>query len=146
MKIACVDGGPAGLYFALLMKLRDAKHDITVIEWHEADQIPVWGLHSNSIFCRSSTGGRSWIATWGSCWLAARCSASWSRTGPRSRAWKPVRTGSHASAITPTGWSTCSPVPTRRCATGCATTAVLSVGATCMFYLQQVDDPDKLGA
>jgi len=23
---------------------------------------------------------------------------------------------------------------------------VLSVGATCMFYLQQVDDPDKLGA
>jgi len=27
-----------------------------------------------------------------------------------------------------------------------ATTAVLSVGATCMFYLQQVDDPDKLRA
>jgi hypothetical protein len=27
-----------------------------------------------------------------------------------------------------------------------ATTAVLSVGATCHFYLQQVDDPDKLRA
>jgi AcrR family transcriptional regulator len=27
-----------------------------------------------------------------------------------------------------------------------ATTAVLSVGATCMLYLQQVDDPDKLRA
>ena len=27
-----------------------------------------------------------------------------------------------------------------------ATAAVLSVGATYMFYLQQVDDPDKLGA
>jgi hypothetical protein len=27
-----------------------------------------------------------------------------------------------------------------------ATTAVLFMGATCMFYLQQVDDPDKLGA
>jgi AcrR family transcriptional regulator len=27
-----------------------------------------------------------------------------------------------------------------------ATTAVLSVGATCIFYLQQVDDPDKLRA
>jgi AcrR family transcriptional regulator len=27
-----------------------------------------------------------------------------------------------------------------------ATTAVLSVGATCMFYVQQVDDPDKLRA
>ena len=27
-----------------------------------------------------------------------------------------------------------------------ATAGVLSVGATCMFYLQQVDDPDKLRA
>jgi AcrR family transcriptional regulator len=27
-----------------------------------------------------------------------------------------------------------------------ATTAVLSVGATCLFYVQQVDDPDKLRA
>jgi AcrR family transcriptional regulator len=27
-----------------------------------------------------------------------------------------------------------------------ATTAILAVGATCMFYLQQVDDPDKLRA
>jgi len=27
-----------------------------------------------------------------------------------------------------------------------ATTAVLAVGATCMFYLQRVDDPDKLRA
>jgi AcrR family transcriptional regulator len=27
-----------------------------------------------------------------------------------------------------------------------ATTAVLSVGATCMFFLQQVEDPDKLRA
>ena len=25
-----------------------------------------------------------------------------------------------------------------------ATTAVLAVGATCMFYLQRVEDPDKL--
>ncbi len=27
-----------------------------------------------------------------------------------------------------------------------ATTAVLSMGATCLLYLQQVDDPDKLRA
>ena len=26
------------------------------------------------------------------------------------------------------------------------TTAVLAVGATCLFYLQPVDDPDKLRA
>ncbi len=30
MRIACVGGGPAGRYFALLMKLRDPGHDITV--------------------------------------------------------------------------------------------------------------------
>ena len=29
---------------------------------------------------------------------------------------------------------------------GAATSAVLATGATCMFYLQQVDDPDKLRA
>ena len=37
MKIACVGGGPAGLYFALLMKLHDAGHDVTVFERNGAD-------------------------------------------------------------------------------------------------------------
>lgn len=32
MKIACVGGGPAGLYSAILLKLRDPQHDITVFE------------------------------------------------------------------------------------------------------------------
>ena len=32
MKITVLGGGPAGLYFALLMKKRDAAHEITVIE------------------------------------------------------------------------------------------------------------------
>jgi 2-polyprenyl-6-methoxyphenol hydroxylase-like FAD-dependent oxidoreductase len=32
LRIACVGGGPAGLYFALLLKLRDPQHDITVFE------------------------------------------------------------------------------------------------------------------
>jgi 2-polyprenyl-6-methoxyphenol hydroxylase-like FAD-dependent oxidoreductase len=32
LRIACVGGGPAGLYFALLLKLRDPRHDITVFE------------------------------------------------------------------------------------------------------------------
>jgi 2-polyprenyl-6-methoxyphenol hydroxylase-like FAD-dependent oxidoreductase len=44
MKIACVGGGPAGLYFALLMKLRDPKHDITVFERNSADSVPGWGV------------------------------------------------------------------------------------------------------
>jgi len=32
MRIVCIGGGPASLYFAISAKLRDAGHDITVIE------------------------------------------------------------------------------------------------------------------
>ena len=32
MRIVCVGGGPGGLYFALLMKRADPRHDITVVE------------------------------------------------------------------------------------------------------------------
>jgi 2-polyprenyl-6-methoxyphenol hydroxylase-like FAD-dependent oxidoreductase len=32
MRVACVGGGPAGLYTALLLKLRDARRDVTVFE------------------------------------------------------------------------------------------------------------------
>ena len=32
MRIVCVGGGPAGLYFALLMKKADAANDVTVRE------------------------------------------------------------------------------------------------------------------
>jgi len=31
MKIVCIGGGPAGLYFSLLMKMRNPAHDITVV-------------------------------------------------------------------------------------------------------------------
>jgi 2-polyprenyl-6-methoxyphenol hydroxylase-like FAD-dependent oxidoreductase len=44
MRIACVGGGPAGLYFALLMKLRDSAHDITVFERNTAGSTQGWGV------------------------------------------------------------------------------------------------------
>jgi 2-polyprenyl-6-methoxyphenol hydroxylase-like FAD-dependent oxidoreductase len=44
VKIACVGGGPAGLYFALLMKLQDASHDVTVFERNEAGSSSGWGV------------------------------------------------------------------------------------------------------
>jgi len=44
MKIACVGGGPAGLYFAISMKLRDAAHDITVFERNRPDDTFGWGV------------------------------------------------------------------------------------------------------
>jgi anthraniloyl-CoA monooxygenase len=44
MKIVCVGGGPAGLYFALLMKKHDSAHDITVIERNRPYDTFGWGV------------------------------------------------------------------------------------------------------
>jgi anthraniloyl-CoA monooxygenase len=44
VKIACVGGGPAGLYFAISMKLRDPAHRIDVFERNRADDTFGWGV------------------------------------------------------------------------------------------------------
>ncbi|MCC6473743.1 MAG: bifunctional salicylyl-CoA 5-hydroxylase/oxidoreductase [Burkholderiales bacterium] len=44
MRILCVGGGPAGLYFALQAKKRDPAHDITVIERNRPDDTFGWGV------------------------------------------------------------------------------------------------------
>ncbi len=44
MKIACIGGGPAGLYFAISMKLRNPGHQVTVIERNAADDTFGWGV------------------------------------------------------------------------------------------------------
>ncbi|WP_283967275.1 bifunctional salicylyl-CoA 5-hydroxylase/oxidoreductase [Tritonibacter sp. AK171] len=44
MRIACLGGGPAGLYFAISMKLRDPGHEVTVIERNRADDTFGWGV------------------------------------------------------------------------------------------------------
>lgn len=44
MRIACLGGGPAGLYFAISMKLRDASHDITVFERNRNNDTFGWGV------------------------------------------------------------------------------------------------------
>lgn len=44
MRIACVGGGPAGLYSSVLMKLRDPGHDVCVYERNSADTAPGWGV------------------------------------------------------------------------------------------------------
>ena len=44
MKIVCLGGGPAGLYFAISMKLRDPSHQITVIERNKPDNTFGWGV------------------------------------------------------------------------------------------------------
>jgi len=44
MRIAVAGGGPAGLYFAISMKLRDARHDVVVFERNRVDETFGWGV------------------------------------------------------------------------------------------------------
>ncbi len=44
MRIACVGGGPSGLYLAILMRLRDAAHEVTVYERNAADDTFGFGV------------------------------------------------------------------------------------------------------
>ncbi len=44
MKVICLGGGPAGLYFAISMKLRDPSHQVTVLERNRANDTFGWGV------------------------------------------------------------------------------------------------------
>ncbi|MFI9802361.1 MULTISPECIES: FAD-dependent monooxygenase [unclassified Streptomyces] len=44
MKVACVGGGPAGLYLSILLKLRDPSHDVTVHERNPEGTTYGWGV------------------------------------------------------------------------------------------------------
>ena len=44
MRIACLGGGPAGLYFAISMKLRDPSHEVVVFERNKSDDTFGWGV------------------------------------------------------------------------------------------------------
>ncbi|HYI41589.1 MAG TPA: bifunctional salicylyl-CoA 5-hydroxylase/oxidoreductase [Allosphingosinicella sp.] len=44
MRIACLGGGPAGLYFAISMKLRHPAHDIDLYERNRPDDTFGWGV------------------------------------------------------------------------------------------------------
>jgi anthraniloyl-CoA monooxygenase len=44
MKIACIGGGPAGLYFAISMKLRDPAHEIEIFERNPPGVTFGWGV------------------------------------------------------------------------------------------------------
>lgn len=44
MKTICLGGGPAGLYFAISMKLRDPEAEVVVLERNKADDTFGWGV------------------------------------------------------------------------------------------------------
>ena len=44
MRIVCIGGGPAGLYFGLLMKKEDPAHHVTVVERNQPYDTFGWGV------------------------------------------------------------------------------------------------------
>ncbi len=44
MRIACLGGGPAGLYFAISMKLADPTHEVDLFERNRAGDTFGWGV------------------------------------------------------------------------------------------------------
>jgi anthraniloyl-CoA monooxygenase len=44
MRIACLGGGPAGLYFAIAMKLKDPRHEVVVVERNRPYDTFGWGV------------------------------------------------------------------------------------------------------
>ncbi|HWO02240.1 MAG TPA: NAD(P)-binding protein, partial [Blastocatellia bacterium] len=44
MRINIIGGGPSGLYFAILMKMQDPAHQITVIERDGPNDTFGWGI------------------------------------------------------------------------------------------------------
>ena len=44
MKVVCVGGGPAGLYFGISMKLRNPEHEIEIYERNKPDDTFGWGI------------------------------------------------------------------------------------------------------
>lgn len=57
MKISCIGGGPAGLYFAILMKKADPSHDITVYERNRPYDTFGWGVVFSEETLRNLEGG-----------------------------------------------------------------------------------------
>jgi len=44
MRITCVGGGPAGLYFAMVAKLRDPAREVVVVERNPPGTTYGWGV------------------------------------------------------------------------------------------------------
>jgi anthraniloyl-CoA monooxygenase len=44
MRVMCIGGGPAGLYFAISLKLRDPSHEIVVVERNRSHDTFGWGV------------------------------------------------------------------------------------------------------
>lgn len=76
MRIVCIGGGPAGLYFALLMKKQNPAHQITVLERNRPDDTFGWGVvFSDQTLGRPTTPPTSRSAGLSTAGTRSRCTS-----------------------------------------------------------------------
>ena len=92
MNITCVGGGPAGLYFAILMKRLDPALDITVVERNRPDDTFGWGV----VFSAATLGN-----------LAEADPTSYAAIEDRFIYWDDIDTHYQGEVITTTGHGFC---------------------------------------
>src|SRR5437764_14553446 len=92
MNIACIGGGPAGLYFALLMKKAFPDLDITVSEKNKADDTFGWGV----VFSRETLGN-----------LRDADALSYAEIEKRFSYWDDIETHYRGTVVTSTGHGFC---------------------------------------
>jgi 2-polyprenyl-6-methoxyphenol hydroxylase-like FAD-dependent oxidoreductase len=94
VRIVCVGGGPAGLYFAVLMKQRQPAHDITVLERNVSGSTYGWGVTFKEDLLetlrRSDPESARMISDSASCWLSQSV---------QMQEKEPVRTGAYGYNI-----------------------------------------------
>ena len=64
MKVAVLGGGPAGLYFAISMKLSDSAHEVTVVERNRPDDTFGWGVVLSAETLENLTSNDPVSAVW----------------------------------------------------------------------------------
>ena len=126
MKVVCIGGGPAGLFFALLLKKADPRHDVTVVERNRPDDTFGFGV----VFSDATEEA-----------LAHADPAVTEAMAARAHRWDDIEIHYRGQVLTSTGHGFSG--LSRRTLLGILTDRCREVGVTLCFE-HAIDDPETL--